>query len=255
MRHTSTYLSIMQYHQGGVWSAPNLIWTRTPYTQPMSLRTIFTIKKTKESWKWGSDGLAPTKPWSQHHQVCLGLHKETGGFEPVYIHRSSVVSSKIFGTTYLLSSLKKWCCLEGQGWSHQVLIWFRFFFNSSLYLWIFLHFHIFSTSAHSTVYENRCRGFAFWMNEITFSYHVQSGPAGGSRYMLTWCGARAQMEEPSTFFCPWVLRSLHSGCIQGDCVWFSDVSLQSSDSWRHYRSLKLFLFLFYNWLSVWSRWF
>lgn len=45
--------------------------------------------------------------------------------------------------------------------------------------------------------------------------------------MLTWCGARAEMEEPSTFFCPWVLNAfrMHSRWL---CLVFWCVSLQSS---------------------------
>lgn len=54
LRNTSGYLSIMQYHQGDVWLAPNLFCSRTttPNIQPMSLRTTFSVKKNKKSWKW-----------------------------------------------------------------------------------------------------------------------------------------------------------------------------------------------------------
>lgn len=66
------YLSIMQCHQGGVWLPPNLFCSRT--TTPNVLKNYLQ--------RPGSDGMAPTEPWSQHHLVCLGLHEGTWRIHP-----------------------------------------------------------------------------------------------------------------------------------------------------------------------------
>ena len=34
-----------------------------------------------------TDGIAPTEPWSPHHEVSLGLHEDLEAAETAWIHR------------------------------------------------------------------------------------------------------------------------------------------------------------------------
>lgn len=64
-----TIRSIMRYRQGAMWSRNRFpSRTRAPNIQPRSFRSIFSIyKKARSPW---NDGMAHTKPWSQHHRGC-----------------------------------------------------------------------------------------------------------------------------------------------------------------------------------------
>lgn len=79
VRNTSRYISIMQYHKGGIYLAPNLFCSRktTSKNTTMSLRTVMVR--------------FPQSP--DLNIIHISDYKETEGFEPDCIHRKSVDSS------------------------------------------------------------------------------------------------------------------------------------------------------------------
>lgn len=84
LRNTGRYLSILQYHQGGIWLAWSLFSSRT---------TISGCPAT--------DSIAPT---DLHIILCVWDFMKRQGFKEAYIHRSSVLSYSMcsFGTTFQL---------------------------------------------------------------------------------------------------------------------------------------------------------
>lgn len=100
------FLSIMPYHQGGIWLAPDLFCSRrmTTNIQPVSLRTFFYEKKNKKSWKWwcGSHRALFSTSWSQSEIKWQGRRI----WESLNPQRICDKFSKMFGTTYQQSFFK-----------------------------------------------------------------------------------------------------------------------------------------------------
>lgn len=83
LRYTGRYLPIIP--QEGMQLAPNLFCSRTttPNIQPMSLGTIFSQKKNKETWKWW---------FGQPHQPDLNFF-ECATWGDRRMHTRSVIQS------------------------------------------------------------------------------------------------------------------------------------------------------------------
>ena len=107
-------------------------WQRPQNIQRKSLRTIFSVKKNKESWKWryGPHLNIIESVWDyMKREKHLGLHKSTEELglvlQDVWVNLPAEFLQKLCASVPRIID-----CFEGKGLSHQILIWCRFFFCS-----------------------------------------------------------------------------------------------------------------------------
>lgn len=88
-RNTKKYLSIMPYHQPGMWLTPNFIWSRTTITsvQQISFRTTIVVKKNK-SCKW----------WFVPTRALISTSPGLSGRQPTFTVDGAVIGRTAVGT-------------------------------------------------------------------------------------------------------------------------------------------------------------
>lgn len=84
-----------------------------PYTQQMSLRTMFSAAKDKESWKWWS-GPPRVLIWTLAR--CLWSHEDPEGFDPADIHKRLVLQDvwNKLQAEFLQKTWQNRCCSDSR---------------------------------------------------------------------------------------------------------------------------------------------